>query len=398
MFLAAASLIILQSACTELLPQPSTTSGVAEPGRFEVISLQPVAWQDMPGWNGGDIAGALPAFVKSCDTLAKRKPEEAFGPRPDMGTVGDWLGLCEQMQRIPADDRIKLKYFMESRLQAYHVYGEDSGQGLITGYYEPELHGAWAPDDTYRTPIYSRPKDLLTIKLGDFGPDLKKQTIAGRLVGDQFIPYHDRAAIDGGVLAGRQLEILWVNSPIDAFFLHVQGSGKVLLPDGAHVRVGYAGRNGRPYTAIGRELVRRGAMPREDVTLQSIRAWLKANPQAAGELMATNESYIFFRVIEGAGPIGAQGVPLTAGRSLAVDRRYIPLGSLLWLETHDPLAPERPLRRLVIAQDTGSAIRGPVRGDLFFGFGDEAGAKAGRMKHSGRYYILLPRQGASPSG
>ncbi len=397
-FSAAVSLLLLLTACAELASQFPATSTPAPREGPEGSVLRPVTWQELPGWNGVDIQSALPAFFKSCDTLAKRKPDAAFGPKPEMGTVGDWTGLCDQMRRIPAGDRTKQKYFLESRLQAYRVIGDDSGEGLITGYYEPELHGAWAPDHTYRVPIYSRPKDLLTVKLGDFGPELKDQTIAGRLVGDKFLPYHNRAAIDGGILAGRQLEILWVTSPIDAFFLHVQGSGKILLPDGAHVRVGYAGRNGRPYTAIGRELVRRKAIAREDVTLQSIRDWLKANPLSAGELMATNESYIFFRVVEGDGPIGAQGVPLTAGRSLAVDRRYVPLGAPVWLETHDPIDPKRPLRRLVVAQDTGSAIKGPVRGDLFFGFGAEAGAKAGRMKHPGRYYLLLPRKNTVPSG
>jgi membrane-bound lytic murein transglycosylase A len=210
------------------------------------------------------------------------------------------------------------------------------------------------------------------------------------------VPYHSRAEIEGGALAGRELELLWVDDAIAKFFLQIQGSGQVRLDDGRVVRVGYATQNGHPYRAIGRDLIEIGALTRDEVSLQTIRAWLQAHPRDAAAIMARNRSYIFFQehpeLAAADGPLGAQGVPLTAGRSLAVDRRYVPLGVPLWLETSVP-APEgpAPLRRLMVAQDTGGAIKGVVRGDVFWGGGERAEAVAGRMKSTGRYAVLLPR-------
>ena len=207
-------------------------------------------------------------------------------------------------------------------------------------------------------------------------------------------PLPDRAAIATGALAGAAPVIAWVDDPVDAFFLHVQGSGRIALAGGGMLRVGYAGKNGHAYVSIGRALIERGALARADVSLQSIRAWLAANPGEAAAVLALNPSYVFFRELHGEGPLGAQGVPLTPGRSLAVDRRFLPLGAPLWLDVmapaSDPAAADRRLRRLVIAQDTGGAIRGPLRGDLFWGFGAEAESVAGRMKHPGGYVLLLP--------
>jgi membrane-bound lytic murein transglycosylase A len=187
------------------------------------------------------------------------------------------------------------------------------------------------------------------------------------------------------------LEIVWVDDPVDAFFLHIQGSGRVRMEDGSVIRLGYAGHNGHAYFAIGRELVRRGNMTVDQVSMQSIRAWMEIHSEQAADLMLLNPSYIFFKEIDGGGPIGAQGVILTPGRSLAVDRRYVPLGVPVWLDTADPLKPGKPWRRLMVAQDTGGAIKGIVRGDIFFGYGDTAAKQAGRMRQQGHVYLLLPR-------
>jgi membrane-bound lytic murein transglycosylase A len=229
-----------------------------------------------------------------------------------------------------------------------------------------------------------------------FREDWKGQRLTGRQVDGRLVPYPTRSEIDAGALAGKGSELLWVDDAVDAFFLHVQGSGRVVMENGQLVRLGFAGRNGHPYVAIGRELISRGAIPRERMSMQAIRAWLKANPGEASEVMALNPSFIFFRIIDGEGPIGAEGVPLTPGRSLAVDPAFVPLGLPIWLDTTDPLKPEQPLRRLVVAQDTGSAIKGPVRGDLFWGFGETAAAKAGSMNQRGRYFLLLPRKAPAP--
>jgi membrane-bound lytic murein transglycosylase A len=249
-------------------------------------------------------------------------------------------------------------------------------------------------------PLYGRPGDLIDVDLGSFDADLKGHRIAGRVEGQRLMPYYTRAQIDAGALAGRGLELFWVEDPIRSFFMQIQGSGQIDLPDGSRMRVGYAAQNGRPYRAIGRDLVAMGAIARDDVSLQSIRAWLVAHPDQARGVMEKNPSFVFFRALPdlaaAPGPLGAMGVPLTPERSLAVDRRFLPLGVPLWLSTTAPWpSGEGPLQRLVIAQDTGGAIRGPVRGDVFWGSGDAAEAVAGRMQSKGGYWILLPR-GLSP--
>ncbi len=227
--------------------------------------------------------------------------------------------------------------------------------------------------------------------LGDFRENLRGERIAGRVVDGRLKPMEDRAAISSGALRGRNLELVWVDDPVDAFFLHIQGSGRVVMDDGSVKRVGFDGQNGHPYVAVGRELIARGAMAREQVSMQSIRAWLKANPGEAQALMNANPSYVFFRPLGGEGPEGAQGVVLTPGRSLAVDRNFVPYGVPVWLDAEDPLDPAARVSRLMVAQDTGGAIRGPVRGDVFWGHGADAEERAGRMRSRGTYWLLLPR-------
>ena len=312
------------------------------------------------------------------------------------GRVYDWKVVCRMAAKIGTNDGpTDARQFFENWFSAYQVSNQGNSDGLFTGYYEPLLYGSFTKTPRYHIPLYKKPTDLVTAKLGDFKPSLKGQHITGRLRGERLVPYANRAEIERGALRGKGLELLWVDNPVDAFFLQVQGSGLVQLPSGKIMRVGYAGKNGRPYFAIGRDLVAQGVLTRENVSLQTISAWLGTNPAEARDVMNKNQSYVFFRFIDGVGPIGSQGVPLTAGHSLAVDRRYIPLGAPLWLDTTDPLMPGLPLRRLVIAQDTGGAIKGVVRGDLFWGSGAQARDGAGKMKQLGRIYILLPRIGLS---
>ncbi len=247
--------------------------------------------------------------------------------------------------------------------------------------------------------MLKRPADLVMVELGLFRPAWRGERIAGRVENGQLKPYASRAEIERGALAQRGLELFWVDDAVDAFFLHIQGSGRVRLPDGTVARIGYDGQNGHPYVPIGRLLAERGALPRDEVSMQTIRAWLAAHLGEAAALMEENPSYVFFREIAGpadaGGPLGAQGVALTAGRSLAVDRAFLPLGAPIWLDLEDPAEGNGRLRRLVVAQDTGGAIRGPVRGDLFWGFGPQAAERAGMMKDRGTYYILLPHDVAA---
>lgn len=360
------------------------------------LILEPTDFKSLPGWRADVLTDGLAAFLASCPVITRRPADQPLGYLPEHGTMGDLARICAEAATINTKSSAQLQFFLERSFVPYRARDGQKEAGKFTGYYEPLLRGSWRPDARYRHPVYSRPRDIVVVELEMFDPERKGEQLAGRLVDDRLLPYHDRREIAGGALQGRQLELLWVDSAIDLFFLHVQGSGRILLPDGSHVRLAFSGRNGHRYSSIGRELVAQGAMKVEDVTMPSLRAWMTANPLAAEQLMLKNRSYIFFRVEKDEVVKGAMGVALTPGRSVAVDPKYVPLGLPLWLTTTDPLDPknEKPLTRMVVAQDTGSAIKGPVRGDLFWGFGAEAEARAGLMNESGTYYFLLPRKPA----
>jgi membrane-bound lytic murein transglycosylase A len=359
------------------------------------LVLTPTSFALLPDWPEDDPQAALAAFRRSCAVLLRRPAERPMAPSGVGGTAGDWHATCHAAAAV-ADGPAAARAFFETAFTPWQVADRDEPEGLFTGYYEPLLRGARGPDARFRWPLYRRPDDLVRVELAAFDPELAGKRIAGRVEAGQLVPYPDRAAIDDGALAARGLELLWVDDPVDRFFLEIQGSGQVELADGSRTRVGYAEQNGRPYRAIGRDLVAMGELAREQVSLQSIRAWLAANPDRAFELMHKNPSVVFFRELPelGAqdGPLGALEVPLTPGRSLAVDRSLLPLGAPVFLDTVAPFAEgERPFRALLIAQDTGGAIRGPVRGDVFWGNGAAAEHVAGHMRSRGRYYLLLPR-------
>jgi membrane-bound lytic murein transglycosylase A len=270
-------------------------------------------------------------------------------------------------------NHIAARAFLERWFAPFAVAGRDGKDGLFTGYFEPEIIGSQQQSRRYSEPVYARPPDLPKVRSG----------VATH--------YHDRREIEAGALGAAAHPLAWAADPVDVFFLHIQGSGRVRLPDGKILRLGFDGHNGHPYTPIGGVLVRRGALDRGTVSMQSIRAWLAANPAEISPVLNSNARYVFFRRLTGPGPVGASGVPLTPDRSLAVDRRLIPFGVPVWLTTTDALDAARPFKRLMIAQDTGGAIKGAVRGDIFFGAGPDAAARAGRMNRPGRYFLLLPR-------
>lgn len=360
------------------------------------VHFSKVDYRAIPNWRSDDIRRFLDLFLRSCERLRQRFPDEAFGRDPRAGRVGEWVRICDEATRQTDARRDILYRFLESRFQAYQVSESGRDTGLMTGYFETELNGTRQPGTDYPVPLYGLPDDLIVADLGAFRHEWADTTIAGRLLNGRYVPYYSRAEINAGALHGRDLELIWVDSAVDAFFLQIQGSGRIRLADGTSVRVGYAGRNGHRYVSIGRELVAAGAMTLENVSMQSIRAWLAQHPRAAVDMMNRNPSYIFFRLLQGAGPVGAQGVPLTPERSLAVDTRYVPLGTPVWLSTRDPRDPQRkiPYERMMIAQDTGSAIRGGVRGDVFWGAGPAAALAAGHMKEPGMLYVLWPRTAA----
>lgn len=363
------------------------------------LELEPARFADLPGWRRDRIAAALPAFRRSCARLTALPDDTDLGGAGFAGKVVDWRPACAAAAKVPAGNQAAARAFFERWFRPAAITRGGDPLGLFTGYYEPLLRGSRKRGGRYTVPLYMRPSDLISVDLGQFRDTLQGQRIAGRVVNGRLLPYPDRAAIDKGALAGRKLELVWVDDPVDAFFLEVQGSGRIELAEGGELRVGYAGQNGHPYFAIGKDLIERGALRPEEVSLQSIRRWLAAHPKEAAAVLHRNPSYVFFQKIEGEGPLGAQGVVLTPGRSLAVDRSQIPLGVPLWLSAGIPGPregdPDRKLRRLLIAQDTGGAIQGPVRGDVFWGHSEEAAEIAGRMKHRGRLWVLLPKRSSS---
>jgi membrane-bound lytic murein transglycosylase A len=347
------------------------------------LRLTRVAFTDLPGWQNGDANAALASFARGCATLANKPPAQAMAYA---GTMADWQAACAA---IGGDARS----FFETQFTPYAI----GGDALFTGYYEPEISGSRTRHDNFQTPIYGLPSDLVSVDLGRFIPKLQGEHIFGKLSDQALTPYPDRAEINAkGVPTARIL--FWCDDPIAVFFLQIQGSGRVRFDDGSNARIAYAGANGRTYTAIGRDLIANGALTRENVSLATIRDWLKAHPDQARGMMEHNQSFVFFQETKLGDPAlgspGSLGVPLTPLASLAVDRRIHALGMPFYVAANGP----DPFAGLVIGQDTGGAIRGAARGDIFFGFGEEAERRAGGMKAPGRLYVLLPNKVAEGIG
>ncbi len=356
------------------------------------ISVESVDFKVLEGWRSDRLVEALAAFRKSCEVLLRAPKADHKNAFLVAGRALNWRPACKAASNVDDKSSGAARDYFEKWFRPFAVFDRSGNRdGLLTGYYEAELSGARHPGGRFKIPLYGRPSDLVTADLGQFDASLKGRSVTGRVSNGTLVPYPDRKSIDGGRLADKPKPLVWVDSEIDAFFLHIQGSGRIKLADGGLMRLGYAASNGRAYTAIGRTLVQRGAIARDRASMQTIRAWLAANPDKATKIMAQNARFIFFRELAGNAPVGAQGVELTAGRSLAVDRRAVPLGVPLWLETQDPIDPHRPYQRLMIAQDVGHAIKGGIRGDIFFGHGLLAARRAGLMKQRGRYYLLLPK-------
>lgn len=357
-------------------PEPAIVTAPEPSSQARSYELQD--WPALPDWNSDNLAEALPAFLFSCNALK---------------AVAEWTSACAAAAQIRKADPMAARQFFESAFVPWLVHNADGGtEGLVTGYYEPLLHGSRIFGRTYRYPIYGVPPDLLVIDLAESNPDLKGIRLRGRMQDRKVVPYYTRSEIERGLAPLRGREILWVDDPIELFFLHVQGSGRVRLPGGETVRVGFAEHNGHLYKSIGRILVERGELAADKASMQGIKQWAAKNPNKLAPLLQQNPVYVFFRELPDSplGPTGALGVPLTPGRSIAVDAMTTPLGAPVFLSTTSPLS-SRPLNRLVVAQDTGTAIKGAVRADFFWGFGDDAGQSAGRMRQSGRMWVLYPR-------
>ena len=389
--LAAVAIGVFLQACSVV--GPATRPARPVPGGPQapegLVRYEHVGWSRLPGWDDDELQEAWPALLKSCRSLRFR---------------AEWAAACTAAQSLDGPSSRAIRGFFDRYFEPYAVVRQTGSlredTGLITGYYEPLLKGSRVASAQFSAPLYAPPADLLTIDLSSLYPELKGKRLRGRVQGNRVIPYYNRSELEAGSsLRGR--EIVWVDDALDAFLLQVQGSGRVQLTSGDTIRLQYADQNGYPYQSIGRYLVDRGELTVEQATIPGIRQWLAANPARLREVLNSNPSYVFFNEEKlddpTQGPKGAQGVPLTAGRSIAVDPASVPLGVPVFLDTTFP-ATDRPLRRLVIAQDTGGAIRGTVRADFFWGAGHEAGEQAGRMRQPLRMWMLWPKGVPLPTG
>jgi len=389
----ASALVLMLLACRSTPEQPAPPAAVpakppaaaAEPATtptpvaaFPAQHLRRALWNELPGWAEDDHAAAWSALLTSCSTLRNQEP---------------WRAVCAEAQALPKPGRAEARRFFETFFLPYRLTQPDGGsEGLATGYYEPLLRGSRTQTPRYRFPLYGVPDDLLIVDLPAFNAEPRDSRARARLDGRRVVPYFDRAQIESPAAPLRGREIAWVDDPVELFFLQIQGSGRLELEGGGVMRVGFADHNGHPYRSIGRFLIDRGELPAERASMQGIKAWAQQNPAKLRAVLEHNPRYVFFRELPPGldGPLGAQGVPLTPRRSIAADPRFVPLGAPVFLATTWPLS-NRPLNQLMLAQDTGSAIRGAVRADFFWGYGDEAGREAGRMKQQLRMWVLLPR-------
>lgn len=369
-------LLLVLSACSEEKTPPAAISD---------LRLEPVSFADLKGFEVDDMSPAYEAFRRSCAVIAGQKGEFLGGGQASIKiNRHDYLAACAAAEKItPAG----FKAFIKQYFRPYRVVYKDSSEGRFTAYYEAEIKASLTPDSRYKYPVYGRPDDLVEVNLKDFDSALPAKKIIGRVQEGKLVPYYTRAEINRqGVNAP---VILWADSAVDLYIMQIQGSAVALLPDGQRLRVAFAESNGRPFKGIGSILLQKGLLAPGQASMGSIKKWLKANPALARPNMDENQRYIFHRLGNPEGPVGALGVPLTAGRSLAVDKSFVPLGALLWLETSAP--DKSPLNRLVLAQDIGGAIKGAVRGDYFWGSGgDDVLELAGKMNSAGRYFVLLP--------
>lgn len=392
LFLATATVLLMLCGCAEW----QTAEKLSLPKK-PTLGFKVSSFADLPGWKSDAHDAGLLAFSRSCSRILKQSASKPFGPDDWAGQYGDWQQACRALPPVETTPPEEARRYFETWFTPVAALADGNPEGLFTGYYEASLKGSFHQEGPYQVPLLARPADLVMVNLGEFRPELRGQRIAGRVTDGYLKPYEDRAAIESGKLpAGMEVPLIWTDSAVGAFFLQVQGSGVVTMPDGSERRIGFDGQNGHVYSAIGKELIKQGALTKDNVSMQTIRAWLAAHPQEATRIMQTNKSYVFFRftdsdVEKNGGPIGGEGLPLTPERSLAVDRSLIPYGLPLFLAAENPNPSLPPIQQVMVAQDTGGAIQGPVRGDMFWGHGPEAEKNAGPMKSAGRYWFLLPK-------
>lgn len=358
-----------------------------EPASGESIQLKKASFNDLSGWEKENFSEVIPVFAKNCGQIAKSN-KAYFEAGIIKIKTADLQAKCQKFEAAAIKTSADMKRFIESEFTAYAITDRDRADGKFTSYYEAVINASYQKDEKYKYPVYGRPADLVEINLHDFDDKLPQTRLVGRVENGKFVPYYKRREIENNGINAPVL--MWGDDLADIHFMQIQGSAVAKMTDGSKVRIGFADSNGHKFRGIGSILVEKGYIKSGEASMPKIREWLQANPQKAKDLMAENERFIFQRVTNADGPIGAYGISLTAGRSLAVDTRYVPLGTMLWLDTMSP--DKRYLRKIVFAQDIGSAIKGVVRGDYFWGHGEQALEYAGRMNSVGKYYILVPKE------
>ncbi|TEA77805.1 murein transglycosylase A [Allopusillimonas ginsengisoli] len=382
---------------------PSLQSMRDTPPRALAGKFAQASWSSLPGWQDDNLEHVWKGFLNNCKGLMR--PVSGSLAMQARATPRAWQPVCAAAAQsgLSAESAAgpRVRQFLETQLQPWRLLDASGkpARNTVTGYYEPLVHASRSRQGDYQWPLYATPKDLLTIDLGAVYPELAGKRVRGKLEGNRVVPYDTRAEIAGS--SDRQPPVIvWVNDPVEAFFLQIQGSGRATLTDGSTIRLAYADHNGRPYASIAKWLADKGEMPLSKASMQNIKAWARSHPARVQEMLNANPAMVFFREEPvndpELGPKGAYGIPLIGERSVAVDTTYVPLGAPLFLSTTYP-GSGQPLRRLMLAQDTGAAIKGAGRTDFYWGFGDEAGAQAGRMKQQGETWVLWPRQAGAPS-
>ena len=373
--------VLGQQSCPAATPCPACPACAPPKPAPTEARYRETAWPEVPAWSQTPLLLSLKAFIAGCARAQSRRPFQL---------------ACATARKAGVQTETEARAFFETNFVAYRVTSPDGhDEGLVTGYYEPVLKGSRKEDADFRHPVYAAPDDLIVVDFGEMHPELHNLRLRGRLQGRRLVPYFSRSEIDAPASGISARPLAWVADAVELFFLQVQGSGLIEFPDGYRMRAGFADQNGHPYRSLGRYLIDRGELKQDQASMQSIKAWAAANPAKLQAALNSNPSYVFFRELPPPsgpldGPPGAMGVQLMPGYSAAVDPRFIPLGSPLFLATTFPLS-DQPLDRLVMAQDTGGAIRGAVRVDFFWGTGEEAGMQAGRMRQQGKVWLLWPR-------
>ena len=372
-----------------------TTSGASaeEPLKLAGTQLEPVTWTELAGWTADDHLAAFAAYQRSCQALLKRQRTNDHGP-----VYGALWNVCHKAIGLWPPDSAGARTFFEQNFQPVRIARLGEAEGLLTGYFEPIVQGSRFPNRVFHFPLYRRPPDLVAAGRKPGSAAFPNKGRIGRLnEKNQLVPYYDRGAIEAGALDGQRLEICWLKDPLDVLAIQLQGSGRVILEDGTPLRINFDSHNGYQFRSINHVLIERNLIAREEMSMQRIRDWMAANPEEAAKVRATNRSYVFFRITglsNESEPVGGQGVPLSPGRSIAVDRQH-EYGTPFFIEANLPIESVKllsPFHRVVIAQDTGSAIVGPARADVYWGAGDDAGGIASRIRHRGRFVMLLPRE------